>query len=370
MQGPILLLSFRPILGDLHHGNNNLIIMFLLVAALYVWRKGYDVLAGLLLALAISYKVTPALFVPYFLYKRSWRTVGATMLGLGIFLLLVPSLVIGPAFNGECLGMWWYRMLRPYFVKDVASPQEVNQSMVGVLTRLLTAVKVGTGRYDLHLALNVVSWPPRYVSLLIKGLSVGLVGLLAVFCQTRTNRRDDPRLFGEFALVVLTMLFVSERSWKHHYVTVLLPYTYLMYRVGMPGLTARVRATLASGLVLSALLMAATSSELGGLVRHGQGHKLAQGYGLFFWSGLVLYILTAWRVRVEGRRVTGEDSPRGSTVGRTIRAPTASAGATRRRALRERAHPKDTKDTTKGGDKRVLFSIFLCVLRAFVVTRS
>ena len=166
------------------------------------------------------------------------------------------------------------------------------------------------------------------------------------------------------------MLFVSERSWKHHYVTLLLPYTYLMYRVGMPGLTARVRATLASGLVLSALLMATTSSELGGWFAHGQGHKLAQGYGMFLWAGVVLYIPTAWRVRVEGRRVTGEDSPRGSTVGRTIRAPDSLGGRDPRRALRERAHPKDTKDTTKGGDKRVLFSIFLCVLRAFVVTRS
>ncbi len=29
------------------------------------------------------------------------------------------------------------------------------------------------------------------------------------------------------------MLFVSERSWKHHYVTLLLPYTYLAYRVGV-----------------------------------------------------------------------------------------------------------------------------------------
>ena len=161
VQGPILLLSFRPILSDLHHGNNNLIILFLIVAALYAWRKGYDVLAGLLLALAISYKVTPALFVPYFLYKRSWRTVGATLLGMGIFLLIVPSLVIGPSFNGECLAMWWHRMLSPYFAKDVASPQEINQSMVGVLTRLLTAAKVGTGRYDVHLDVNLVSWPPR-----------------------------------------------------------------------------------------------------------------------------------------------------------------------------------------------------------------
>src|SRR5215218_3784840 len=70
VQGPVLLLSLRPILSDLHHGNNNLLILFLVVAALQAWRKGYDVLAGLTLALSISYKVTPALFVAYFAYKR------------------------------------------------------------------------------------------------------------------------------------------------------------------------------------------------------------------------------------------------------------------------------------------------------------
>jgi alpha-1,2-mannosyltransferase len=196
----------------------------------------------------------------------------------------------------------------------VVSVQEVNQSMVGVLTRLLTAAKVGTGRYNLHLAVNVVSWPPGLVSLLIKGLAVGLVGLLAFFCRTKADRRNDPRLMGEFALVVLTMLFVSERSWKHHFVTVLLPYTYLMYRVGMPVATTRVRAVLASGLVLSALLMAATSSEMGGWFAHGQGHKFAQGYGLFFWAGMVLYVLTAWRVREEGRRPAVEEPSRGPTI--------------------------------------------------------
>ena len=34
VQAVVLLLSFRPILGDLHHGNNNLLILFLIVASL------------------------------------------------------------------------------------------------------------------------------------------------------------------------------------------------------------------------------------------------------------------------------------------------------------------------------------------------
>ncbi len=52
--------------------------------------------------------------------------------------------------------------------------------------------------------------------------------------------------------------------------------------------------------MLSALLMGATSSEIGGLFAGGHGHKIAQGYGLFFWAGVVLYVATAWRVRAEG----------------------------------------------------------------------
>jgi hypothetical protein len=328
VQAMVILFSFRPILSDLHHGNNNLVILFLVVATLYAWRKGYDVLAGLSLALAISYKVTPALFVPYFLYKWSWRTVGATCVGMGLFLLVVPSLIIGPTFNGECLATWWHRMLSPFLSKGFISPQEVNQSMVGVLTRLLTDTKTGDGRYDVHLDLNLVSWPPRVVGLLVKGLSVGLVGLLALFCRTRTDRRDDPRLLGEFALVVLTMLFVSERSWKHHYVTLLLPYTYLAYRVGVARVSGRVQWLLGSAMVLSALLMATTSSELGGLFARHQGHKIAQGYGMFLWAGVVLYIATAWRVWVERTRDWNDNNGDGSLVpDPTLRAPHLARGA-------------------------------------------
>src|SRR5207248_11454769 len=98
-EGLIILLSFRPILSDLHHGNNNLLILSLVVASLAAWRKGYDVLAGLALALAVTYKVTPALFVPYFLYKRSWRGAGATAPGLGGFPPSVPCAVPGGGPN-------------------------------------------------------------------------------------------------------------------------------------------------------------------------------------------------------------------------------------------------------------------------------
>jgi alpha-1,2-mannosyltransferase len=307
----ILLLSLRPILGDLHHGNINLLILFLIVAMFQAWRQGHDVLAGLLLGLAISYKVTPALFIPYFVYKRSWRTVGSALLGLVLFLLVVPSLIVGTRFNFDCLSMWWHRMLTPFLVEGATSPLEINQSMVGVLTRLLTEIPPGTNRYDLHLDVNVVSWPPQVVSYLVKCITLVLVGLLAFFCRTRAQDRRDPRYLGEIALVVLTMLFVSERSWKHHFVTLLLPYTFLVWDLYFPGTKLRSRLVIGGMLVLSFLFMATTSTELGGLFAHGRGHEIAQGYGMFLWASVVLYVAVAWRLRARACESTAALMPAG-----------------------------------------------------------
>jgi alpha-1,2-mannosyltransferase len=332
VQAGIMFFSLRPFLSDLNHGNNNLVIMFLVVASLQAWRKGYDVLAGLILALAISYKVTPALFVPYYMYKRSWRTVGATLLGMGLFLLVVPSMIIGPKFNGECLAMWWHRILSPYLTKSDVGDAEINQSMVGVLSRLLIAPKQIPGQYDSKVAVNLVSWAPATVKLLIKGLSVLLVGLLALFCRTKAAKRTDPRLLGEIALVLLTMLFVSERSWKHHYVTLLVPFTYLMYEFSFAKIRTRSRVIVAIAIWVSMGLMATTSSEIGGHFHGGQGHKIALGYGMFLWAGVVLYAAIAWRVLAERNREPEDRKPAESTVTQNqVRGPHFSEA--RRRAI-------------------------------------
>jgi hypothetical protein len=218
--------------------------------------------------------------------------------GLGLFLFVVPSAVIGPQFNFECLRMWSHRMVTPFVVDGHTSPQEVNQSVPGVLKRLLEDLHPGPGRYDTHFDLNLISLPPWIVNYLIKGIAALLLGMLALLCRTRATDRRDPRLLGEIALVVLTMLFVSERSWKHHYVTVLIPYSYLVAEFFSSRIGPRSRMLLVGSWAVSFVLMAATSTELGGLFYEGQGHEIAQGYGSFLWAGVVLYATVAWRVWV------------------------------------------------------------------------
>jgi hypothetical protein len=324
VQATILILSFRPILSDLHHGNINLLILFLVIASLAAWRKGYDVLAGLMLALAITYKVTPGLFLVYYFYKRSWRTVGATLLGMGIFLLAVPAIFIGPEFNAQCLVSWWQRILSPYVTSDVAGVQEINQSMIGVITRIFTE-QPGDERYSVQLKhLHLFSLNAKMVVTFLKLISVGFLGVLAWLCRTKVTKRTDPRLLGEFALCVLVMLFVSERSWKHHFVTLLLPFTYLGYRAFDKSISEVSRLIILAAITTAGLLMAMTSSEFGGLFFHREGHKIAQFYGMFFWAAVVLFITTAWRVRVESgllKRVESTESTPEQVNSRYLPAP-------------------------------------------------
>lgn len=301
IQAGIWILSFRPILSDLHHGNINILILFLVVLTLYAWRNGKDVLAGSCLALAITFKVTPGLFLPYFIYKRQWKTVAACLVGLAVFFFFVPSAILGTEFNTDCLTSWYHHIISPYVTQaEVKGPAEINQSLSAVLTRLMTEVR-GNAKYDPRLQVNPVSWDPATVGMVVKGVMLGMVGLLGLFCRTPTKNRFDPRLLGEFSLVVLTMLFVSERSWKHHYVTMLLPYAYLVYRVGTPLWPKRLRIGLLATLIVSALMVISTSTEVGGLFAGGQGHEVAQAIGLFCWAGVLLYAATAWCVVRENR---------------------------------------------------------------------
>src|SRR5207247_11057236 len=118
-----VLLSLRPIMGDLQHGNVNLFILFLVIASLYSFHRGRDWRAGVVLGLAIACKVTPALFVPYFLWKRAWKTLAGCGLGLVLFFGVVPACFLGWQENAQQLRHWADGMVRPFVVHGIVTRQ-------------------------------------------------------------------------------------------------------------------------------------------------------------------------------------------------------------------------------------------------------
>jgi alpha-1,2-mannosyltransferase len=286
----VVLLALRPITGDLSHGNINLFILALVVGALCAFRGRRELLAGVLLALGIACKVTPALFVPYFVWKRAWKTLASCALGLVLFYFLVPGARWGMARNVEFLGSWAERMIRPFVVEGVVTTEHPNQSLPGLLYRMATHspsfVTYIDNQYTPVEYHNLVALDPDTVKWLVKGC-MGLFALAVVWvCRTPTDRRAGWRLAAEFSLVVLGMLLFSERTWKHHCVTLLLPFGVLAYYLSVCRPGPWLRAYLIGTLAAVVLLMSTTSTGL--LEALDRAAKLAQVYGAYVWSYLLL----------------------------------------------------------------------------------
>jgi hypothetical protein len=290
-----ILLSLRPIMGDLSHGNVNLFILFLVVAALYLFHHRRDLGAGLLLALSITCKVTPLLFVPYLVWKRAWTALAGCALGLVLFFWVVPGCFLGMDHNARLLASWYERMIEPFVVEGVVTTEHINQSVPGLVYRLAThspsSLKYVNDQpvgAEYH---NLWELDPDQARWLVKGCMALFAGLILWTCRTPATSRQGWRLAAEYSLVVLGMLLFSERTWKHHCVTLLLPFAVVAYYLGACRPGPRLRLYLIGTLAAVALLMASTSTSLvAGRARlpRLEGAKLAQVYGAYVWAYLLL----------------------------------------------------------------------------------
>lgn len=299
-----ILLTLRPVQGDLMHGNVNLFILFLVVGCLTAFCRGRDLLAGLTLALAIACKVTPALLVPYFVWKRSWKVLASGAVGMGLFLWVVPSLYLGWQKNQEGLTSWYENMIVPFVFKGEVTPEHHNQSLPGLAVRLLTASPSFTDFVgDQYVALeyhNIAELDPTLVRHGIKAVMALFALAVILCCRTPTLDRSNWRLWGEFSLVALGMLLFSERTWKHHCVVLLLPFAVGSYALARFWRRKPLRVYLIATLSGVGLLMALTTTGL--FDKHDRFGKLAQVYGAYVWAYLLLIVamLVVLRQPAEG----------------------------------------------------------------------
>jgi alpha-1,2-mannosyltransferase len=287
-----VLLALRPLEGDLVHGNVNLFILLTVVLAVYALSRGWDVAAGLSLALGIACKITPALFLPYLVWKRAWKALAAATVGLALWLLVVPSFQLGWQRNWEGLTSWLDGMVLPFLVKNEITSEHQNQSLPGLLERTFRhrpAIVQPDGSQEF---LNVADVSPRTLSLALKGCMAAFCLAVMWRCRAPRDNRADWRWLAEAGAVVLGMLIFSERTWKHHAVTLLIPFAVIAHQMSAFRLPRGLLWYLSGTLIAVALLMLLTASGIVTLfgVPDNQDFfgKYAQVYGAYLWSFVLL----------------------------------------------------------------------------------
>jgi len=283
-----VVLALPPLLGDLSHNNVNIFILFLVAGCLEAYRRKWDATAGLVLALAIACKVTPLMFVAYFAWKRAWAVLAACTVGLGVWLAVVPGAVYGWDRNAELLQSWYDLMVRPALVENRVTSEHPNQSIPGVVFRLLTASPSFVVYPDniptaaaFH---NLADIGPANARWVVKGCLAAFGLLIVGLCRGPRGERQGWRVAAECSLIVLGMLLFSERTWKHHAVTLLLPFTVIAYAVFALDLSVRVKRLLVGILVAVGLL----TNIPGVLAPHAA--DLAMVYGSYTIAFLLLTV--------------------------------------------------------------------------------
>lgn len=291
----VLVLAGRVLYSELQHGNLNLVVGALAAFAIASWARGHELLAGFLFGAGAVVKATPALALVWIARARSGAGLAGFVLGVMTFAFLLPGVAFGFARNLELVSEWWGQMVAPYVAGrqlGAFQTEHLNQSLLGVLARYLTDSVAIAARPPEFPEPFVIGWlhlAPATLHGLHRVLALALVALVWRSAPgPRSDRRgcegaprDARALLGAASVLILAMLFLSERSWKHHYVLLPLPLAYLTW-------SARVQRSRVArcGLAAACAAFVLTGEGLLG----ARGADLAEAYGAYFLGGVALLI--------------------------------------------------------------------------------
>ena len=300
-------------IGDIQHANTNGFVLVAIVFHLWLYRRGKDLTAGVLLALAVCIKMTPALFVLYWIYQRNWRLLRGC-LGAGLlFTVVIPAVLIGPARYSELTSTWYQNLIKPGLIKGAWYPIHINQSLPGVTSRYLLGGQSGgdinwnpddrsyeeSGRRKGHKWIAFASLDQQVVKRIIKGLQVCIVLLMGWAIGLRKLPRDDGRRSLHYAMILAAILLLNQRSWGHHAAILLPAFLGVWYAIGFGKFGKRLRLIALIMILLCGIVSWLSSGEL--MVLYGklsglpkpQAKKFAdclEGYGPKFVVFLLLFL--------------------------------------------------------------------------------
>ncbi|NCG21231.1 MAG: DUF2029 domain-containing protein [Rhodobacterales bacterium] len=182
-------------------GQVNCIILLLVVGALWQEHENRSWVAGPLLAAACMFKMSPALFVLYWLIQRRWQAVAWT-LGSAVVLSMLTLPLVGAAHQ-----MYFYTQVLPGFGNGdyngliVKVGMFANHSVPNVLDQLFPGVDNRMGGVAGAL-----------------GSAFSLTGLVALGAAFRTPTSDTWRIAAQVSAVGVLALLIPVYTYEHHLV--------------------------------------------------------------------------------------------------------------------------------------------------------
>lgn len=217
------MLTLQFILRDLDDGGPHLMLLGILTGGIYAIWAGKERLGAVLVGLGIVLKITPALFVILFLWKRQWRLASYTVLATMLWILL-PILYMGPASWWEHHIEWTQNAVLSVLDRQVEGRQEnelqkLNVSLRHTMLRYLVTYPPKHRLRQVDRAYTPVLDLPTPVANAIVGLAA--LGLLVLFARSSRGAFQgpgDPSWARDCAGILMLALFLSPITWPQHLV--------------------------------------------------------------------------------------------------------------------------------------------------------
>ena len=305
------------VMGDVQQGQTNLLMLWPLCGGLLLiqnsefgiqsdekqgarikkqegrWRVA--VWGGILVALAAGIKVTPLIFLVYFMWRRRWWAVLGMMVGMVLWLVAVPGLVFGYALNLVWLEGWVRVMILPYVMHGKVD-YYVGQSVASFVTRLVRHVSAFPDR---PVYVNVLDLPEAVANGVVRGILLAMAASGWLWMRKRMASLRSVGYVLEVGVVAVFMLWASQRTWVPHYVSMVLAVTGMVVVMSDERQDARLRKQAAWVLAAGIVLMMMTSDMARVMGKDGGEWMRTVGVSLWATAGMVWVLVRGKTMNVE-----------------------------------------------------------------------
>lgn len=196
----VILFAFSfPVIHSLRWGQISILLMAFVLMSLYLYAKGYSILAAIVLGIGVSIKFYLGIFTVYFLIKKDTRFLITFFTTTLVCMVFIPFLALGVPDTVK-----FYRLVARALMEARTTwvRQNVNSQyfvhVVGRLTQLQVSIP------SIRTALTLIGY-------LIFIFNTGIIYLLI------RNKVQEEMVLA-FVLLFTSIPFLVDTSWPHYFV--------------------------------------------------------------------------------------------------------------------------------------------------------
>lgn len=219
--GAAILLVLQFVLQDLDDGGPHLILLGILSWAIYSVWQGRERLGAVLFGLSIAIKVTPAIFLFLFAWKRRWTLLVHTIAATALW-VIVPVVWMGPTSWWSHQAEWVRNALmslsdRQAEGRQVNEQRIRNQALRPTLLRyLVTYPETHPMRRDDAAYAAILDLPPPVANACVTTAALALLGVFGWSVSRSCAFVGDPAWPRECAALLVLALLLSPITWQQH----------------------------------------------------------------------------------------------------------------------------------------------------------